>query len=212
MLTGGSTISAGETCAQALMDRPGRTARIGEHTQGVFSDTLERDLPGGWRINVPNEEFRTRSGQSFDGPGILPHLYEPALTEEEFALRRDSAFDRGLRVLPSGGAPGAAWPAGRSSARAPHGSRPGAGGARQRRLPASHPGGVLAGVPARPRRPGPHVTARGAHGVRHGGTVLSHAPAAAQAVVRHGRDGDQGGQAGADNDEDHVSHGTHRLP
>ncbi|GAA4676701.1 hypothetical protein [Streptomyces youssoufiensis] len=60
-------------------------------------------------INVPNEEFRTRSGQSFDGPGIPPHLYEPVFTEEEFAHRRDSAFDRSLRVLPGdGGAPGAA--------------------------------------------------------------------------------------------------------
>ncbi|WP_436847092.1 S41 family peptidase [Streptomyces buecherae] len=100
VLTGGSTISAGETFTQALMDRPGQTVRIGEHTQGVFSDTLERDLPGGWRVNVPNEEFRTRSGQSFDGPGIPPHLYEPVFTEEEFAHRRDSAFDRALRVLP----------------------------------------------------------------------------------------------------------------
>ncbi len=103
VLTGGSTISAGETFTQALMDRPGRTVRIGEHTQAVFSDTMERVLPGGWRVNEPNEEFRTRAGQSFDCPGIPPHLYEPVFTEEEFALRRDSAFDRALRVLPGGG-------------------------------------------------------------------------------------------------------------
>lgn len=30
LLTGGSTFSAGETFVQALMDRPGRTVRIGQ--------------------------------------------------------------------------------------------------------------------------------------------------------------------------------------
>lgn len=99
VLTGGSTISAGETFTQALMERPGRTVRIGENTQGVFSDAMERELPGGWQIRLPNEEFLTRSGSTFDGPGIPPQLPEPVFTEEEFAKGRDSAFDRAVAVL-----------------------------------------------------------------------------------------------------------------
>ncbi|WP_376772535.1 S41 family peptidase [Streptomyces zagrosensis] len=100
VLTGGSTVSAAESFTQALIERPGRTVRIGESTQGVFSDTMGRNLPGGWQVSLPNEEFRTRSGQTFDGSGIPPHLPEPVFTDEEFAHRRDSAFDRALRELP----------------------------------------------------------------------------------------------------------------
>ncbi|QPP08888.1 S41 family peptidase [Streptomyces bathyalis] len=99
VLTGGSTLSAGETFTQALMERPGRTVRIGEHTQGVFSDTLERRLPNGWSFLLPNEEFRTRDGRTFDGTGIPPHIAEPVFTDEEFEHDRDSAFDRAVAEL-----------------------------------------------------------------------------------------------------------------
>ncbi|WP_431047705.1 S41 family peptidase [Streptomyces sp. P1-3] len=99
VLTGGSTVSAGETFTQALMDRPGRTIRIGEPTQGVFSDVMVRALPNGWEFGLPNEVFRTRSGRTFDATGIPPHISEPVFTEEEFSRGRDSAFDRAVAVL-----------------------------------------------------------------------------------------------------------------
>lgn len=94
VLTGGSTVSAGETFTQALMNRPASTVRIGQPTQGVFSDTLERRLPNGWRFMLPNEEYRTLTGRTFDGTGIPPHIPEPVFTDEEFKQNRDSAFDR----------------------------------------------------------------------------------------------------------------------
>ncbi|AWT47369.1 MULTISPECIES: S41 family peptidase [Streptomyces] len=99
VLTGGSTFSAGETFTQALMDRPGKTVRIGRPTQGVFSDVMSRTLPNGMSAWLPNEEFLTRSGGTFDGTGIPPHLTEPVFTKEEFDKQRDSAFDRALGVL-----------------------------------------------------------------------------------------------------------------
>lgn len=99
LLTGGSTVSAGETFTQALMDRPGKTVRIGQPTQGVFSDLMVRKLPNGMSAWLPNEEFLTRTGRTFDGPGIPPHLTEPVFTNEEFDKKRDSAFDRAVRVL-----------------------------------------------------------------------------------------------------------------
>ncbi|WP_371934706.1 S41 family peptidase [Streptomyces sp. KL118A] len=101
VLTGGSTVSAGETFTQSLIDRPeGRVVRIGQPTQGVFSDILGRVLPNGMGAVLPNEQFLTRTGDTFDGPGIPPHLKEPVFTEEEFTKNRDSAFDRALNVLP----------------------------------------------------------------------------------------------------------------
>ncbi|MFE0249557.1 S41 family peptidase [Streptomyces sp. NPDC059010] len=99
VLTGGSTVSAGETFTQALMDRPGRTIRIGQPTQGVFSDVMQRGLPNGMAAWLPNEEYLTRTGRTFDGTGIPPHLSEPVFTKEEFAKKRDSAFDRAVNIL-----------------------------------------------------------------------------------------------------------------
>ncbi|MGA5363350.1 S41 family peptidase [Streptomyces purpurascens] len=99
VLTGGSTVSAGETFTQALIDRPGGTIRIGQPTQGVFSDVMERNLPNGMTAILPNEEFLNRSGRTYDGSGIPPHLTEPVFTKEEFAKKRDSAFDRAVSVL-----------------------------------------------------------------------------------------------------------------
>ncbi|MGW7522415.1 S41 family peptidase [Streptomyces sp. NPDC054783] len=99
VLTGGSTVSAGETFTQALLDRPGRTVRIGQPTQGVFSDVMVRDLPDGLLFGLPNEEYLTRTGRTYDGTGIPPQLTEPVFTEEEFAKNRDSAFDRAVNLL-----------------------------------------------------------------------------------------------------------------
>ncbi|MFF3209862.1 S41 family peptidase [Streptomyces sp. NPDC002886] len=100
VLTGGSTMSAGETFTQALLERPGRTVRIGEPTQGVFSDVLGRALPNGWELGLPNEQFLTRTGKTFDGPGIPVDVSTPVFTQEEFDARRDSAFTAALRRLP----------------------------------------------------------------------------------------------------------------
>ncbi|MFE4260826.1 S41 family peptidase [Streptomyces sp. NPDC056883] len=100
VLTGGSTLSAGETFTQALLERPGRTVRVGEPTQGVFSDVLGRTLPNGWELGLPNEQFLTRTGKTFDGPGIPVDVTTPVFTQEEFDAHRDSAFTTALRHLP----------------------------------------------------------------------------------------------------------------
>jgi C-terminal processing protease CtpA/Prc len=73
-----------------------RPVRIGENTQGVFSDVLGRHLPTGWAFGLPNEEFLTRTGRTFDGPGIPPDVRTPVFTDEELAQGRDSAFDRAV--------------------------------------------------------------------------------------------------------------------
>ncbi|SEM42648.1 S41 family peptidase [Nonomuraea pusilla] len=99
LLTSGTTNSAGETFTQALMDRPGGVVRIGQNTQGVFSDVMECPLPNGWTFWVPNEEYLTREGTTFDGTGIPPDLRTPVFTPAEFAEGRDSAFDRAVAVL-----------------------------------------------------------------------------------------------------------------
>ncbi|WP_082859925.1 S41 family peptidase [Alloactinosynnema sp. L-07] len=102
LLTSGSQMSAGETFTQALIGRSPAVTRIGEHTQGVFSDTMERSLPNGWKFILPNERFVTRWGQSFDGAGIPPHIRIPVFTEQDFATGKDSALDRAIALLHRG--------------------------------------------------------------------------------------------------------------
>lgn len=99
LLTGGSTVSAAETFALALSGRAAATTRIGEHTQGILSDTLNRTLPNGWRFSLSNERYTDARGVSFEGPGIPPHLAAPVFTDAEFAADRDTAFDRARTLL-----------------------------------------------------------------------------------------------------------------
>ncbi|MFJ9850685.1 S41 family peptidase [Streptomyces sp. NPDC101150] len=99
VLTGPLTISAGETFTQSLMGRAPAPTRIGQHTQGVFSDVMDRALPNGWSFGLPNEEFLTADGRTFDGPGIPPALRTPVFTERELDAHRDSALTRARTLL-----------------------------------------------------------------------------------------------------------------
>jgi hypothetical protein len=98
-LTGRYTISAGETLTQALMGREPRITRIGEHTQGVFSDVMGRTLPNGWEIGLPNELFLTEDGQSFDGPGIPPDIEVPVFRGADLEAGQDPALEKAMEHL-----------------------------------------------------------------------------------------------------------------
>jgi hypothetical protein len=77
MLTSGSTVSAGESFTEAVLARQPAPLLVGQPTQGVFSDELERHLPNGWVFDLPNEQYVTPTGQAFDGRGIPPDVTEP---------------------------------------------------------------------------------------------------------------------------------------
>jgi len=98
-LIGPLTISAGETLTQALMGRTPRVTRIGENTQGVFSDILFRTLPNGWHFGLPNEVFRSPGGKTFDGAGIPPDISVPVFAEQDLAAGRDPGLERAMTEL-----------------------------------------------------------------------------------------------------------------
>lgn len=102
LLTGPDTVSAGETFAMALMGREPHVTRIGQNTQGVFSDTLNRRLPNGWRFRLPNEVYLTAGGEAFDGAGIPPEIRVPYFSAEDLKRRRDAAIERAIAHLISG--------------------------------------------------------------------------------------------------------------
>jgi hypothetical protein len=98
-LIGGLTISAGETFTQAMMGRTPHITRVGENTQGVFSDVLGRTLPNGWRFGLPNEVFRAPDGKTFDGMGIPPDVAVAVYADADVAAGRDPGIERALAIL-----------------------------------------------------------------------------------------------------------------
>lgn len=98
-LTSRYSVSAAETFTQALMGRRPAIARVGEYTQGVFSDVLGRALPNGWRVGLPNELFLTEQGTSFDGPGIPPTVPMPTFTKADLEAGRDPGLERAMALL-----------------------------------------------------------------------------------------------------------------
>jgi len=98
-LIGPLTISAGETFSEALMGRTPHVVRVGENTQGVFSDVLDRRLPNGWRFGLPNEIYRTADGKAFDLVGIPPDVRVPVFADADVASGKDPAMAKALEIL-----------------------------------------------------------------------------------------------------------------
>ncbi|MBV8513666.1 MAG: S41 family peptidase [Acidobacteria bacterium] len=98
-LVGPLTISAGETFTQALMGHSPHIVRIGENTQGVFSDILGRRLPNRWRFGLPNEIYRTADGTIFDLVGIPPDIEVRVFADADVSAGKDPAMARALEIL-----------------------------------------------------------------------------------------------------------------
>jgi len=98
-LIGPDTVSAGETFTMALMGRRPPTSRIGESTQGVYSDILVRSLPNGWRFGLPNEVFLTEQGRHYEASGVPPDIRSPVFPKQDLDEGRDSALEMALETL-----------------------------------------------------------------------------------------------------------------
>jgi hypothetical protein len=98
-LIGPLTLSAGETFTQALMVRAPRVIRVGENTQGLFSDVLSRRLPNGWMVYLPNEVFRSIEGKAFDAVGIPPDIPVPVFAAADIEAKRDPGLAAALSQL-----------------------------------------------------------------------------------------------------------------
>lgn len=99
VLTSPVTMSAAEVLVLALRGRSPKVHVIGEPTQGVFCDPLERHLPNGWTFVLPNTVYRTPQGETFDVDGIPPDIAVPVFTKEDVAAGRDAAMARALSLL-----------------------------------------------------------------------------------------------------------------
>jgi Peptidase family S41 len=105
LLTSIDSVSAAETFAMALFGRPRRVVRIGESTQGVFSDVLGRSLPNGWSFGLPNEIYLAEDGRSFDGPGVPPDIVRRVFTHADLARKYDPSLETAQLVIAGGPLP-----------------------------------------------------------------------------------------------------------
>jgi hypothetical protein len=99
LLTGNESVSAAETFAMALLGRALPVIRVGQPTQGVFSDVLKRKLPNGWIFGLPNEIYLTEDGRDFDGPGLLPDVTTEVFSKANFAKGKDSALEAAQKII-----------------------------------------------------------------------------------------------------------------
>lgn len=95
VLTSELTASAAEIFVLALLQHP-RLTLIGEPTQGILSDTLERYLPNEWHMTLSNEVYRAYDGQVYEDVGIPPHIRLPFLGRKGRENDRDPMLDRVL--------------------------------------------------------------------------------------------------------------------
>ena len=100
-LIGPITMSAAETFTLALMDRVPHVTRIGENTQGVFCDSLERHLPNGWTFELPNAVYRSSNGKAFDVSGVPPDMAVQVFADDDVTAGRDPVVASALRLLSS---------------------------------------------------------------------------------------------------------------
>jgi C-terminal processing protease CtpA/Prc len=98
-LIGPITMSAAETFTQALMGRTPRVTMVGENTQGLFCDPLDRHLPNGWSYSLPNAVYRTTDERAFDVLGIPPDITARVFADDDVAARKDPAMAVALKIL-----------------------------------------------------------------------------------------------------------------
>ena len=97
ILTSELTASAAEIFVLSLLQHPSLTL-IGEPTQGILSDTLERHLPNGWFLTLSNEIYRACDGEIYEDVGIPPHVRIPFLGQKAREANRDMMLDRVLSL------------------------------------------------------------------------------------------------------------------
>jgi carboxyl-terminal processing protease len=104
VLVDGGTASAAEVVAGALQDR-GRAVLVGSRTFGKGTVQEPRTLADGSALELTVARYRTPSGRSLEGAGLVPDIEVAAGLADAIAERRAVDVLTGL-VADSGGGQG----------------------------------------------------------------------------------------------------------
>ena len=74
---------------------------VGDTTSGVFSGTIDKPLPNGWVIDVPNEHLIAPDGTSYEAIGIAPDVLVPYFPEAVKATGVDPGLEKAMHLLGS---------------------------------------------------------------------------------------------------------------
>jgi len=102
LLTGPNSFSAAETFTMALMGRTPHVVRVGESTQGVYSDVLGRTLPNGWEFGLPNEVFLDAENHHYEKRGVPPDHEVAVFDPEDLKAGKDRAIEKVFELIDEG--------------------------------------------------------------------------------------------------------------
>lgn len=94
-LTSNKTASASEILVLASLSNS-KITRIGSTTQGIFSSTLDKKLPNGWKYQLSNEVYQDLNGKNYENIGITPEY------KLEYPKDKEQFFDHLSNELKSG--------------------------------------------------------------------------------------------------------------
>ena len=87
ILTSNLTASASEILVLASLANP-NIKRIGSTTEGIFSSTLDKELPNGWEYELSNEVYQDLSGKNYENVGISADY------KLDYSTNKDDFFDQ----------------------------------------------------------------------------------------------------------------------
>lgn len=73
LLTSQSSASATEIMVLSSLSLD-HVVRVGQNTEGVFSDILDKTLPNGWQVGLSNEVYQDLHGNNYEHVGITPNI------------------------------------------------------------------------------------------------------------------------------------------
>lgn len=98
VIAGVQSASAAESFTLAMKSLP-QVTLVGENTNGILSDVLEKTLPNGWEIWLANEVYFDHLGENHEVTGITPDVEAPAFSLEAIEEGNNAAIDAALTAL-----------------------------------------------------------------------------------------------------------------
>lgn len=98
VIAGVETASAAETFLLAMDTLP-QVTLVGENSNGILSDVLEKTLPNGWEIWLANEVYLDSAGESHEVTGVASEVEAPVFSLQAIEAGYNPAIDTALQVL-----------------------------------------------------------------------------------------------------------------
>jgi C-terminal processing protease CtpA/Prc len=83
LLTSEATANAAEIFIHCMMALP-HVVRVGNTTRGMLSHILQKQLPNGWKVGLPNEVYQAVDGNIYEGVGVPPDVEETVFYDRDF--------------------------------------------------------------------------------------------------------------------------------